>query len=382
MNKRNFLKCAALAAAPLGLPAAASAAGSSAAVPSDTPALTSGWDKVFPKNPNVDHKKITFKNRYGFTVAGDLYTPKGVKAGVELPAIAVSGPFGAVKEQSSGLYAQEMASRGFVTLAFDPSWTGESSGLPRNMASPDVNTEDFSAAVDALGILPIVDQKRIGIIGICGFGGFALNAAAMDTRVRAVASVVMYDMSRAMGWGVGAGRDRYTEADRRAVKAFLNEKRWEDAAKGSIPPGGHDLPVDKAGRVTQGDRILPETLPENPDPVLKEFFDYYRVKRGFHPRSVNSTSAWCRTMPLSFMNMPLLTYIKEISPRPVLIITGEKAHSRYFAETAFRNAAEPKELVIIPGANHVDLYDRKELIPFAKLESFFTKNLAPSAASR
>lgn len=204
----------------------------------------------------------------------------------------------------------------------------------------------------------------------------------MDTRVRAVASVVMYDMSRAMGWGVGAGRDRYTEADRRAVKAFLNEKRWEDAAKGSIPPGGHDLPVDKAGRVTQGDRILPETLPENPDPVLKEFFDYYRVKRGFHPRSVNSTSAWCRTMPLSFMNMPLLTYIKEISPRPVLIITGEKAHSRYFAETAFRNAAEPKELVIIPGANHVDLYDRKELIPFAKLESFFTKNLAPSAASR
>lgn len=166
------------------------------------------------------------------------------------------------------------------------------------------------------------------------------------------------------------------------MKAFLNEKRWEDAAKGSIPPGGHDLAVDKAEHVTQGNRILPETLPADADPVTKEFFDYYLVKRGFHPRSVNSTSAWCRTMPLSFMNMPLLTYIKEISPRPVLIITGEKAHSRYFAETAYQNAAEPKELVIIPGANHVDLYDRKELIPFAKLESFFTKNLAPSAASR
>ena len=243
MNKRNFLKCAALAAAPLGLPAAASAAGSSAAVPSDTPALTSGWDKVFPKNPNVDHKKITFKNRYGFTLAGDLYTPKGVKAGVELPAIAVSGPFGAVKEQSSGLYAQEMASRGFVTLAFDPSWTGESSGLPRNMASPDVNTEDFSAAVDALGILPIVDQKRIGIIGICGFGGFALNAAAMDTRVRAVASVVMYDMSRAMlGCRRGARPLHRSGPPRREGvperKALGGRREGLDSARRPRSPGG------------------------------------------------------------------------------------------------------------------------------------------------
>lgn len=263
-----------------------------------------------------------------------------------------------------------------MTLAFDPSYTGESGGQPRNVASPDINTEDFSAAVDFLGLQKEVDRNRIGILGICGWGGMALNAASMDTRVKAVATSVMYDMSRAMGHGVGDGKDRYSTSDRRAVLQYLNAQRWKDAENGTFAHGGHDIYVDENGKVTAAERILPEALPDNPNPVLKEFFDYYRMPRGFHARSVNSTGAWTATTPLSFMNMPLLSYGREITI-PTLIVTGEKAHSRYFAEDAFKAVgSKQKELVIVPGANHVDLYDNVAgKIPFGQFEQFFKTNL-------
>jgi len=333
------------------------------------------WDKTFPESDKVDHRKVSFQNRYGITLVGDLYLPKD-RGDRKFAAVAVSGPFGAVKEQSSGLYAQTLAEQGFITLAFDPSYTGESGGYPRNVASPDINTEDFSAAVDFLGLQKEVDRNRIGILGICGWGGMALNAAAADTRIKAVATSVMYDMSRAMGHGVGDGKDRYTPADRRAVLHYLNEQRWKDTQSGTFAHGGHDINVDRNGNVSAGERILPETLPANPHPVLKEFFDYYRMPRGFHERSVNSTGAWTATMPLSFMNMPLLSYAKEITI-PTLIVTGEKAHSRYFAEDAFKAVgSKNKALVIVPGANHVDLYDNVAgKIPFARFEQFFQTNL-------
>ncbi|MFC3913903.1 alpha/beta hydrolase [Pseudaeromonas sharmana] len=337
--------------------------------------MVTQWDKTFAQSSKVEHRKVSFKNRYGITLVADLYLPKH-RGNSKLAALAVSGPFGAVKEQSSGLYAQTLAERGFITLAFDPSYTGESGGQPRDVASPDINTEDFSAAVDFLGLQPEVDRNRIGLLGICGWGGMALNAAAMDTRVAAVATSVMYDMSRAMGHGVGAGKDRYSTADRRAVLKYLNEQRWKDAQSGSIAHSNHDIYVDGNGQVTAAARTLPEVLPENPHPVLKEFFDYYRLPRGFHPRSVNSASAWTTTMPLSFMNMPLLSYAGEINI-PTLIVTGEKAHSRYFAEDAFKAVgSKHKELVIVPGANHVDLYDNDAgKIPFDKFTQFFQTNL-------
>ncbi len=333
------------------------------------------WDKTFAESQKVDHRKVSFQNRYGITLVGDLYLPKD-RGDRKLAAIAISGPFGAVKEQSSGLYAQTLAEQGFVTLAFDPSYTGESGGYPRNVASPDINTEDFSAAVDFLGLQKEVDRNRIGLLGICGWGGMALNDAAMDTRVKAVATSVMYDMSRAMGHGVGDGKDRYSTADRRAVLQYLNEQRWKDAESGTFAQGGHDINVDSNGKVSAGERILPETLPANPHPVLKEFFDYYRMPRGFHERSVNSTSAWTATMPLSFMNMPLLSYASEITI-PTLIVTGENAHSRYFAEDAYKAVgSKQKELVIVPGANHVDLYDNVAgKIPFTKFDEFFKTSL-------
>ena len=333
------------------------------------------WDKTFAESQKVDHRKVSFQNRYGITLVGDLYLPKD-RGDRKLAAIAVSGPFGAVKEQSSGLYAQTLAEQGFVTLAFDPSYTGESGGYPRNVASPDINTEDFSAAVDYLGLQKEVDRNRIGLLGICGWGGMALNDAAMDTRVKAVATSVMYDMSRAMGHGVGDGKDRYSTADRRAVLQYLNEQRWKDAQSGTLAHGTHDINVDSNGKASAGERILPETLPADPHPVLKEFFDYYRMPRGFHARSVNSTGAWTATMPLSFMNMPLLSYASEITI-PTLIVTGEKAHSRYFAEDAYKAVgSKDKELVVVPGANHVDLYDNVAgKIPFAKFEQFFQTNL-------
>lgn len=333
------------------------------------------WDKTFAQSNQVEHRKVSFQNRYGITLVGDLYLPKN-RGTHPLSAIAISGPFGAVKEQSSGLYAQTLAEKGFITLAFDPSYTGESGGQPRNVASPDINTEDFSAAVDFLGLQQEVDRNRIGILGICGLGGMALNAVAADTRIKAVATSVMYDMSRAMGYGIGDGKDRYSTKDRKAVQQYLNEQRWKDVESGTIHRSNHDIYVDQNGHVTAADRGLPEVLPENPHPVLKEFFEYYRMPRGFHQRSINSTGAWNTTMPLSFMNMPLLSYANEITI-PTLIVTGEKAHSRYFAEDAFKAVgSKNKELLIVLNANHVDLYDNKaRVIPFDKFTQFFKTNL-------
>ncbi|MFM5191385.1 alpha/beta hydrolase [Aeromonas media] len=343
--------------------------------PTEPVSMVTQWDKTFAQSDKVEHRKVSFKNRYGLTLVADLYLPKN-RGNAKLAAIALGGPFGAVKEQSSGLYAQTLAERGFVTLAFDPSYTGESGGQPRDVASPDINTEDFSAAVDFLGLQQEVDRNRIGLLGICGWGGMALNVAAMDTRVKAVATSVMYDMSRAMGHGVGDGKDRYTTADRRAILKHLNEQRWQDAESGSFAHSNHDLYVDQKGNVTAANRTLPEALPDNPHPVLKEFFDYYRVPRGFHARSVNSNGAWTTTMPLSFMNMPLLSYAGEINI-PTLVVTGEHAHSRYFAEDAFKAVgSQQKELVVVPGANHVDLYDNEAgKIPFDQFEQFYKTNL-------
>lgn len=317
--------------------------------------MTNEWDKVFPKSPNVEHQKVTFKNRYGVTLVGDLYLPK-MRAESRLPALGVCGPFGAVKEQSSGLYAQTMAERGFAALAFDASYTGESGGEPRNVASPDINTEDFMAAVDFLGLHPSVDRERIGIIGICGWGGMALNAAAADKRVKAVVASTMYDMSRVMSKGYN---DSVTPEQRAQTLEQLSRQRWQDAAAGAPAYGPDSLKL--VGGEPQ---------------FVVDYADYYMTPRGYHARSVNSGKAWTQTNPLSFMNMPLLTYIQEISPRPVLLIHGEKAHSRYFSETAYAAASEPKELMIIPGASHVDLYDRMDVIPFDRLQAFFEQHLA------
>lgn len=316
--------------------------------------LTQEWDKTFPKSSKVDHQKVTFKNRYGITLAADLYLPKN-RSGQQLAALAVGGPFGAVKEQSSGLYAQTMAEHGYVTLAFDPSYTGESGGEPRNVASPDINTEDFSAAVDFLGLQPFVDRNRIGIIGICGWGGMALNAAAVDKRIKAVATSTMYDMTRVMSKGYN---DSVTIEQRTNMLEQLSRQRWRDAENGK-PAYGPVMNELKGGEAQ----------------FLVDYHDYYRTPRGFHSRAINSNGSWTMTNPLSFMNMPILTYIKEISPRPILFIHGEKAHSRYFSETAYAAAAEPKELMIIPGANHTDLYDRPDKIPFDRISGFFSKHL-------
>ncbi len=319
--------------------------------------LKQEWDKTFPKSSKVDHQKVSFKNRYGITLAADLYLPKD-RGDHKLAALAVSGPFGAVKEQASGLWAQIMAERGYAALAFDPSYTGESSGEPRNVASPDINTEDFSAAVDYLGVLPSVDRQRIGIIGICGFGGMGLNAAAVDKRIKAVVSDVMYDMSRNYAKGLG---DSLSKEQRNQMLEELGLQRWADAEKGAP---------------ATAPRALPEVLDADAHPIVKEFFEYYRTPRGFHPNSVNSNGGtWTATTPISFMNMPLLTYIGEIAPRPILLIAGENAHSRYFSEDAYKAAAEPKELVVVKNANHVDLYDRMDMIPFDTVISFLNKAL-------
>lgn len=333
--------------------------------------LTQEWDKTFPQSSKVDHRKVSFRNRYGITLAADLYLPKN-RGQQKLAALAVSGPFGAVKEQSSGLYAQTMAERGFVALAFDPSYTGESGGEPRNVSSPEINTEDFSAAVDYLGLLPEVDREKIGLIGICGFGGMSLNAAAVDKRIKAVVTTSMYDMSRVMARGLG---DSLSAEDRSKILDLLSRQRWQDAQNGYPAVGSHGIYIAADGKVVMPARLLPETLPDNPHPVVKEFFDYYRTPRGFHKNSVNSSGAFTATSALSFMNMPLLSYIKEISPRPILLIAGENAHSRYFSEDIYQAAAEPKELLILKNTNHVDLYDRMDKIPFERITRFFQQNL-------
>lgn len=326
---------------------------------------------TFQLSDKVTRQKVTFKNRYGIAVAADLYLPKN-RGNERLAALVISGPFGAVKEQSSGLYANELAARGFVTLAFDPSFTGESGGEVRNVGSPEIFTEDFSAAVDYIGLLPSVDRNRIGVLGICGLSGMALTAATSDSRIKAVATASMYDMSRSMSRSY---KDSYTLEQRKKVVDYLSQQRWTDAENGKSALGFHEVPFDEKGNLVKGNRVLPETLPKDPDPVLASFFDYYRTPRGFHPRSINSTTAWTATTPMSFFSFPMAANIELISPRPILLIAGEKAHSRYYSEDVYKVASEPKELMIIPNANHVDLYDRVNIIPFDKLEAFFKQNL-------
>ena len=317
--------------------------------------LTQEWDKVFPKSDKVDHKKVTFHNRYGITLAADMYTPKSVVG--KLPAIAVSGPFGAVKEQSSGLYAQKMAELGFLTIAFDPSYTGESGGTPRYVASPDINTEDFCAAVDFLSVQENVDPARIGIIGICGWGGMALNAAAIDTRIKATAAMTMYDMTRVTANGYFDAED--SEQARFEKKKAMNAQRIEDYKNGSYALAGGVV----------------DPLPKDAPQFVKDYYAYYKTPRGYHSRSLNSNGGWNVTSSLSFLNMPILQYSSEIRSA-VLLVHGEKAHSRYFSETAYSKlTGDNKELLIIPGANHTDLYDQMDIIPFEKLNAFFTEYL-------
>ena len=322
--------------------------------------LENNWDKTFKESDRVEHRKVTFFNRYGITLAADLYKP--LNAGGRLPAIAVCGPFGAVKEQAAGLYAQTMAERGFLTIAFDPSFTGESGGTPRYMASPDINTEDFQAAVDYLSNSDEVDPEKIGIIGICGWGGLALNAAALDTRIKATVSSTMYDMTRVNAKGYFDGED--SEELRHAKRVALNAQRTKDYASGSYVRGGGVV----------------DPLPEDAPFCVKDYHDYYKTARGYHPRSLNSNEGWNVTGCMSFMNMPILQYSNEIRSA-VLIIHGEKAHSCYFSRDAYAHmmdgnpCPENKELLIIPGAVHTDLYDRTDIIPFDKIESFFKQYL-------
>lgn len=322
----------------------------------ETLVLTEEWDKTFPKSDRVNHRKVTFHNRYGITLAADLYEPREAQG--KLAAIAVCGPFGAVKEQAAGLYAQTMAERGFLTIAFDPSFTGESGGQPRYMASPDINTEDFQAAVDFLSLQEQVDPERIGIIGICGWGGMALNVAALDTRVKATVASTMYDMTRVNAKGYFDGED---SADARYEKRKAwNAQRLEDYRNGSYALGGGVV----------------DPLPEDAPFFVKDYYDYYKTERGYHPRSLNSNGGWNVTGCMSFLNQPILQYSNEIRSA-VLIIHGEKAHSCYFSRDAYEDMikgnpyTENKELMILPGAVHTDLYDRMDVIPFDKMTEFF-----------
>lgn len=316
--------------------------------------LTQEWDKVFPQSDKVNHSKVTFVNRYGVTLAADLYIPKNAKG--KMAAIAVSGPFGAVKEQSSGLYAQTLTERGFLTIAFDPSFTGESGGHPRYVASPDINTEDFSAAVDYLTTREDVDPQKIGILGICGWGGMALNAAAIDTRIKATVASTMYDMSRVNARGYFDAMDADARYD---LRKQLNAQRTEDYKNGSYALAGGVV----------------DPLPSDAPQFVKDYYAYYKTPRGYHKRSLNSNGGWNKTSSLSFMNMPLLTYADEIRSA-VLVIHGEKAHSRYFSEDAFKKLkGDNKELMIIPGASHTDLYDQMDIIPFDKIEAFYKQYL-------
>lgn len=322
--------------------------------------LTKEWDKTFPKSDKVDHSKVTFVNRYGITLAADMYKPKG--AAGRLPAIAVCGPFGAVKEQAAGLYAQEMAERGFLTIAFDPSFTGESGGTPRYMTSPDINTEDFSAAVDFLVTRPDVNPDKVGIIGICGWGGIAINAAAADTRIKATLASTMYDMSRVSANGYFDADDN-AEA-RKAIRERLSAQRTEDYRNGTPKLGGG----------------LPDVLPEDAPKFLRDYYDYYKTSRGYHPRSLNSNGGRNATSPIPWINFPLMSRAGEIESA-VMIMHGEKAHSLYFGSDAYKRLTvvpgreNNKLFMVIPGASHTDLYDRKDIIPFSAVEKFFSENL-------
>lgn len=317
--------------------------------------LTDEWDKTFPKSDKVNHRKVTFHNRYGITLAADLYEPKHYEG--RLAAIAVCGPFGTVKEQASGLYAQTMAERGFLTIAFDPSYTGESGGTPRYVASPDINTEDFQAAVDFLSVQDNVDPERIGIIGICGWGGMAINAAAIDTRIKATVASTMYDMTRVNAKGYFDAED--SAAVRMDKRRALNAQRTEDYRNGTYALAGGVV----------------DPLPEDAPFFVKDYYDYYKTERGYHKRSLNSNGGWNVTSSLSFLNMPILQYAGEIESA-VLIIHGDKAHSCYFGKDAYAMLkGSNKELMLIPGAVHTDLYDRTDIIPFDKMTEFFNKNM-------
>ncbi len=358
MKPATFLKSAA------GLSAAALAATAAVAanpnnnlqnLEMEKLSLTQKWDKVFPQSGKVKHSKITFVNRYGITLAADMYEP--ANASGKLPAIAVSGPFGAVKEQSSGLYAQTLAERGFLTIAFDPSYTGESGGSPRNVASPDINTEDFCAAVDFLSTCGKADADKIGILGICGWGGMAINAAAIDPRIKATVASTMYDMSRVSAFGYF---DKTTPEERNQLRRQLAAQRTADYKNGFYP---------RAGGVV-------DPLPPDAPQFVKDYHDYYKTPRGYHPRSLNSNDGWNKTSVLSFMNMPLLSFAGEIE-NAVMVVHGENAHSRYMGEDAFKKLkGENKKLLIVKGANHTDLYDNKSgKIPFDEIEEFFRQNL-------
>jgi fermentation-respiration switch protein FrsA (DUF1100 family) len=316
----------------------------------DTPA----WDKTFPQSGKVTHTKVRFHNRFGIDLAADLYAPKDFDRSKKYPAIIVGPPYGGVKEQTAGLYAQSMAERGFITLAFDPSFNGESGGTPRHLSSPEIFVEDFSAAVDFIGTRPFTDKNRIGIIGVCGSGGFAISAAQVDRRIKAVAAVSMYDISRVAAKGF---KDSLTDEERKNFLDTLGRQRWKEYRTGAV-----EFPSGEA----------PETIDEVTDPIGREFYGYYSTPRGFHP---NSIAQFTMTSQMAFMNFPLLANIKSVSPRAILFVIGENAHSRYFSEDAYKEAAEPKELYIVPGVGHVDLYDGLNYIPFDKLVSFFGEYL-------
>jgi len=315
------------------------------------------WDKTFKLSDKVTHEKVSYPNRYGIALSADMYLPKDMDKSKKYPALVIGTPYGGVKEQGAGIYAQTMAERGFVAIAFDESFNGESGGEPRHISSPEIFSEDFSAGVDFLGTRPFVDRNRIGAIGICGSGAFALKAAQVDRRIRAVATASMYDMSRVIrnGW-----EDGMSAEERGKMLDELGEQRWKDFEKGEpmLPEGFPSEPT--------------ASVPEGLDPIMSEFWEYYAMERGHHPRSHGPFTA---TSNMAFMNFPLLNFIADISPRPILFIMGEKAHSRYFTEDAYKMAKEPKELLIIPGARHIDLYDRTDMIPFDKLDDFFTKAL-------
>lgn len=315
------------------------------------------WDKTFKLSDKVTHEKVSYPNRYGIILSADMYLPKDMDKSKKNPALVIGTPYGGVKEQGAGIYAQNMAERGFVAIAFDESFNGESGGQPRHISSPEIFSEDFSAGVDFLGTLPFVDRNKIGAIGICGSSAFALKAAQVDHRIKAVATASMYDMSRVIrnGW-----EDSMSAEERNKMLDELGEQRWKDFENGSpmLPEG---FPSEPAA-----------SIPEGLDPISSEFWEYYAMERGHHPRSHGPFTA---TSNLAFMNFPLMNYVDTISPRPILFIMGEIAHSRYFTEDAYKMAAEPKELVIVPGARHIDLYDRVDMIPFDKLDDFFTENL-------
>lgn len=336
------------------------------------PSITQSWDKTFKQSHKVEHKKVTFKNRFGIDIVADIYYPKNAKG--RLPALVLSGPFGAVKEQVSGMYAQTMAERGYLTLAFDPSFTGESGGAVRNVASPEIFTEDFGAAIDYLGLQNNVDRNRIGILAICGLSGMGITAAATDTRVKAVVVSAMYDMSRSITKGY---LDSYTPEQQEKIKDYLSNQRWEDASNGRFDIGLHEIIFDEKGNLIPVKTGLPDQLPANANPILSRFWEYYKQPdRGYHKRSINSTSAWSTTTPVSFFNFNLMDNIERLK-QPLMLVTGENAHSKYYSEDVYKLAknVKTKTLVVVPNADHVDLYDNMKKIPFATIDTFFQENL-------